>query len=374
MIIARRLGQVYSFLIICILLNVAGHSVVYVHERMIFIDTIGTALAAIAYGPVHGAFVGILSNNISFLIFENNNTYLLYSIVHLALAVAWGLIPRVVRLHMFDFFSEKSSYKDLFTGITTMSLAGAVAAAIAASIIKEGIPYQTKCALKTLPSHYFELECIYRAYIQGFIGDTVITTFIISLLINMPDKLVSFAAAVFIITNTMPRRRVKLYDYRGGILSTNRWSITFIVTITFLVVLCYNFYNVIYFVDYSTYQNILLNQTAVIAIVLALSIAVILCKSPNQTVFSTSPSHLESNLHGERNNALEIAFEDACRLAILYYFVMYMIISFLGNNEANLLSENLTSAISVSVFIALLKYALLICCRMMQKNGRLPQI
>lgn len=364
-----RMLNVYLFLLLCIFLNVGGHSVVYIQERMLFVDTIGTALASIAYGPLHGALVGLLSNNISFLFFEDNNTYLLYSMVHLALSATWGLVPRLFKRQIFDFFSPDCSYKNLLKGIASMAFIGAFAAAVAASIIKQGVPYDTTCTGDFYPSHYFELECIYRSYIVIFIGDTPATTFLISLIINMPDKLVSFAAAVIIISSAIPTRRLKLYDYRGGILSTNRRTITLFVSGTFVVAIFYNFYNIIHFVSDDTYQNILLNQSLVIALVFLISGTVIVFKGSGQNIFSTRPSDLKSNLHVRRNPASELVFEDGCRIAILYYFIMYLIISFAHKNDENLLSENLTSAISVSVFITLIKYVLLLSSRILQRNG-----
>jgi energy-coupling factor transport system substrate-specific component len=73
-----------------IVLNFAGLTIAHYFGTMVFLDTVGTAMAGMAFGPWQGALIGLLTNVvIGALLFRS---YLKFAYVNVICGFAWGLI------------------------------------------------------------------------------------------------------------------------------------------------------------------------------------------------------------------------------------------------------------------------------------------
>lgn len=72
----------------CVVLNLFGHVFEEVLDLPIYLDMVGTAIAAMALGPWHGALVGVASNSLG--VVTSGPSTLPFGLVNLAGALAWG--------------------------------------------------------------------------------------------------------------------------------------------------------------------------------------------------------------------------------------------------------------------------------------------
>ncbi len=81
------------FSVICIVLNlVLGTLVSFLNIPLIFMDTMGTMIAAIAFGPFWGGTVGLLTNVIQG--FLTNPVNIPFALVNMTIGIVTGLVVR----------------------------------------------------------------------------------------------------------------------------------------------------------------------------------------------------------------------------------------------------------------------------------------
>lgn len=80
----------------CITLNLLGLWITAIFKLSVYLDMVGTALAAIVLGPWHGVAVGILSSNLGFLTGDPATNP--FTPVNIAGALVWGYGVRRLRM------------------------------------------------------------------------------------------------------------------------------------------------------------------------------------------------------------------------------------------------------------------------------------
>jgi energy-coupling factor transport system substrate-specific component len=117
-----RFSRAVFIIAVCVALNLIGVLISRELESILFLDLVGTAIASLIYGPIHGALVGFISNGIGeYLGFKY---YFLFALVQAISAAAWGIIPRLSKGYLCtDFFNDrgdkaviKYDYPRLFWG------------------------------------------------------------------------------------------------------------------------------------------------------------------------------------------------------------------------------------------------------------------
>lgn len=79
---------VFVLLVACVGMNLVGGAVVSKFELPLWLDTTGTAVAAIALGPWHGALVGIATNALG--AFTGETETIPFALVSVVAALVWG--------------------------------------------------------------------------------------------------------------------------------------------------------------------------------------------------------------------------------------------------------------------------------------------
>lgn len=86
--VARSRYLVLVLLLACIAVNLIGRNIVELLHLSIFLDMVGTAIAAIVLGPWYGAAVGLTTNVLG--AFESGSSSIPFAAVNVAGALAWG--------------------------------------------------------------------------------------------------------------------------------------------------------------------------------------------------------------------------------------------------------------------------------------------
>lgn len=81
-------AHLLALLVACVALNLAGRGLVVLLDLPVHLDMVGTALAAIALGPWHGAGVGLVTNVLG--VAEGGPASLPFALVNVAGALVWG--------------------------------------------------------------------------------------------------------------------------------------------------------------------------------------------------------------------------------------------------------------------------------------------
>src|SRR5206468_2239333 len=97
-----------------VLLNIVGNGIVPILNGLLFLDTLGTAVAAFAIGPWWGALVGLITNLI-LAECPGREQYFNYTLVNVWAGLFWGYIAR----SYFNPFPASNSARRLFFCILT---------------------------------------------------------------------------------------------------------------------------------------------------------------------------------------------------------------------------------------------------------------
>ncbi len=81
-------AHLLALLVACVVVNLAGRGLVLLLDLPVHLDMVGTALAAIALGPWHGAGVGLVTNILG--VAEGGPASLPFALVNVAGALVWG--------------------------------------------------------------------------------------------------------------------------------------------------------------------------------------------------------------------------------------------------------------------------------------------
>lgn len=365
----KSLFKVSGFMGVSVCINLAGYSIAYFQERMLFIDTIGTALSSVAYGPIHGALVGVASNLIGSLILNGNESYIVFSTVHIWLALIWGLLPRLLNGLQCDFFNPHYNYRKLMGGTIIFGVLSAVITSVFATLISL-LCSNGDCIHAEKVTHFEILRRAFYSRLSIIATEDILRQFLSDFIINLPDKLVSFGCAIFLIEKTLPERRLRLSKYSDDFISTNRRSVSIVILILFCLTVCYTVYKIS---DIGRINSaILLGVSALILFVIVVLLPFFLASSWQ---FGPDKRMLRKNVHTKKNAHSENVFDDTCKLAILYYIIIYisMPASLLkGPNDTDaggsMLSDNLASAISVSVYITAIQFSFVVIGRYFEKS------
>lgn len=98
-LIAMRVGRRAAIMLVlaCIGINVLGFSLVPLLGLSLYLDMVGTAIAALALGPWYGVLVGVTTNAIGLSVTGSSSTA--FALVQIAGALVWGYGVRRFRLN-----------------------------------------------------------------------------------------------------------------------------------------------------------------------------------------------------------------------------------------------------------------------------------
>lgn len=106
----------YWTFITALIFNAVGYVVASVTQSALFLDTIGTAIMAIAFGPFYGALAGVTSSLLGGLVASTNEFpdgfgyYANFGAIHSIVAVVFGVLPR---LTIFQKGHSTNNYNEL---------------------------------------------------------------------------------------------------------------------------------------------------------------------------------------------------------------------------------------------------------------------
>lgn len=158
---------IFALITGCTGINLLGHSVVVWLTLPLFLDMIGTAIAAILLGPWAGAFVAVLSQVLAVQFTVSGGDALPFALVNVAGALVWGFGMR--RFRMGD------SLLRLFWLCLVVALACTL---VAVPVLALGFAGETGHSSDSL----FQT-------LRGMGGQTLVALFCANLLTSVPDKL-----------------------------------------------------------------------------------------------------------------------------------------------------------------------------------------
>jgi hypothetical protein len=220
--------------------------------NILFLDLVGTAIASLTYGPVHGALVGYISNFINESV--GLQYYFLFAPVHAVSAAAWGIIPRLLRGRFgTDFFNDGRDnaqpygYASLFWGFLWISFVSNALASATIAFLLTIYSGDLSC-LEAAKSHSATTDpemilcdaakLLFSAEDYAFQGVFwKITT--AKTLFGWPDHLIALSVAVLVVATMMPGRRYRMAGLFGLTLVTQRRQLAILFTAAFVAISLY---------------------------------------------------------------------------------------------------------------------------------------
>lgn len=180
----------FLFIPIGILLNLLGAFANSALKLPLFLDSIGTFLAAVTLGPWIGAAVGFLSN-------------LIIGVVHTPVAIPFGIVNGFIGL-VSGYLAKKRGFEDFVTPLTAALILGLLCPVIATPIAVYLFGGVTGGRIDTYVSILMES------------GNRIFSSaFLIRIAANLADKLIS-AFAVMIVIRQLPGKWKGMAAARGN--------------------------------------------------------------------------------------------------------------------------------------------------------------
>ena len=161
-----------------VLLNYVGLTLSRHLESILFLDMIGTALAAILLGPWLGAIVALLSNSVvNWLLFPEAGAEVIifpWSLVNMAGALFWGLLARQPRFLTYVRTSKSSGAAHAWF-LLSFGVAGAVVMSIPGTLVQSALHERAVLALnpdvaETLSIRISQWEAAVRVFLGTAFG------------------------------------------------------------------------------------------------------------------------------------------------------------------------------------------------------------
>lgn len=338
-----RTGAILAF---AVLLNVGGALLAQFSSGLMFLDLIGTAVASLCFGPLHGGLVGLLSNEaLTWVLVENRADYFLYGTVHMAAALVWSLGPRLLRGRLgSNIYSDRKSSRRsgereypaakilcfvlALTAVSALATGGWVAA------IQTAYPEHVGCfdAIQDRGVRNAVIRdqpfCQVAGFARGLVADYVsayplqkaIGVALASALLGWPDHIASFSAGFLLVAFVLDARRYRMDGLFGRVLFTNRPRVAFVIFTVLLMALLLRSIRVFQlpnvtlggqFVDFS--------MVAIYLLVLALLIQ----HFGYLTLQVVDKSEMRKYVFPDLNPEIRDAFEDLMKLAMVVSIVTF---------------------------------------------------
>lgn len=179
----------FLLVVVSLALNLIGSNLATAMGWPLYLDNVGTFLAAILGGYMPGILVGFLTNFINGLS-DYTTTY--YSVISVLLACSAAFFTDK------GYFDRKKPWKVLLPVITFTLIGGGVGSVLTWEIYGNTIGEEVSASLAT------------RLY-ENYISVPYLAELVADLLIDLPDKIITLAAALLIIAVTpkswLPKRR-----------------------------------------------------------------------------------------------------------------------------------------------------------------------
>lgn len=159
--------------VLCIILNIAGRIITSVFPLPFWLDTTGTMISACIYGPFVGAAVGFVSNLLSRLFFGGSS--IIFSLINIIIGAVVGVI------------AKKGMCDSLFGALCTGILMGVITVACAVPV---------NCILFDGRTNSLWGDALFDMLSQYRVG-TVVKSIFSQMFLDIPDKVLSMAAAYF---------------------------------------------------------------------------------------------------------------------------------------------------------------------------------
>jgi predicted membrane protein len=234
------------FLLGCLALNVVANSVVTRFNPLLFLDMLGTALAAIALGPWWAAAVGLFTNLILRHV-PGHTEYFNFAIVNVFGGMVWGCAAQTKRLAP---FRERTTRKTLFLRLLGLGVLGGLVCSATGVCTRFGFVFQVTdrmiAAISSSGNQAADARILaaWSDYLKT--GDSVFRYIRLDIYSMFPDKIVSIAVAAFLFYYFPP----SLSPKRSGC-ETARSSrlaagiFLFLYSIPLATVLCFEYINLV---------------------------------------------------------------------------------------------------------------------------------
>jgi hypothetical protein len=196
-----------------VLLNLVGAVVLRGSQGIVFLDTIGTALASFTLGPWWGASVGLATNAIGALPLDiitdphEHNVYHLFAPVNCLTAVAWGTYGLARRHDIMITNIEDSSSWPIIRSILKAGFVGVLTSSLCACYILYFVLHITAPATDLAGLNQFHVA-MYQFIATKFPANIPAAEFVrfvlCELFFNIPDKLLSVAFALTLMHVILP--------------------------------------------------------------------------------------------------------------------------------------------------------------------------
>lgn len=189
-----------------LMLNVLGGLFAGLLNGLLFLDTLGTALVAVAAGPWWGAAIGALTNLILSQ-FPCKQQYFNYLVVNVLCGIMWGYLGR----DWPGLFRTAETYKRLFFTVWfTGIVVGLVSAIFSLLTTFNFVWYLSDVDPETFRRWHLTDE-YYRWLLKDGVVDrsgTILQVMVRDVIAILPDKVVSIALASFLIYYALPPEHV----------------------------------------------------------------------------------------------------------------------------------------------------------------------
>ncbi|MGH7254813.1 MAG: hypothetical protein ACREI3_03460 [Nitrospirales bacterium] len=202
-----------------LLLNYVGLVISLRLESILYLDMVGTALAAFLLGPWWGATVALLSNSfVNWLLYPEPGGELVifpWSLVNMAGGVFWGLMARRASFRAYLASPSKSAMVHLWY-LTQFGIVGAFVMAVPGTFVQAALAQQSVLALDPLLARSLEqlvarYEGGWQALLTGILGVTWgeslgwgLLNYVQNCLRYIPDKTMSVAIALVVLKFGFP--------------------------------------------------------------------------------------------------------------------------------------------------------------------------
>jgi hypothetical protein len=228
--VTYRLGyrwqDVLWVVVLGISLNVAGNALTPILNGLMFLDTLGTVLAAFAIGPWWGALVGLVTNLI-LAEWPGKEQYFNYAIVNVVAGLFWGYVART-RLNPFP---PSNSPRRLFLSMLAAGALGGLLCSLTAGFTRLRFAWHvTPEFLDTLPDRHATDRIAKWALGSSSPFSGIAPALLIvplDAVSVIPDKVVSTAFAAFTLYYFLPSLRRQLTKTTGK--RQSRWPIPEVV-------------------------------------------------------------------------------------------------------------------------------------------------
>jgi hypothetical protein len=376
--VPQRLGRQSSpargtaIILLCVALNLAGAYVCRTANSILFLDLVGTALASLIYGPIHGALVGLLTNGIAEF---GQRHYFLFAVVQVVAAGTWGLAPRLLKgAWCIDFFMDdlnddgtrqhQYGYAKLIWGLIWLSLLSHLLASLTIAFLMLIEPTLSCVELaRSQDANSPNLALCQTARLifaeDGFsFAHPLWELAVAKAVLAWPDHLIALAFAVLMVPSFLPDRRHKMtgpFDYTPG-----TWKVILITALAFVGLSLIRVYRGFHS-ELATITDLLPWFLYTLVLLTTLLLA--------SGKYEMLEQDLRQHVYTRINPDLEHAFEDALRLGVVYSTVIFVVINSLCGSEAcqpfypSTLRDKFEGALGVIFLITFFRYISLILAR-----------